>query len=276
MGRIGSWVLAGCAMAAVCGCEQLPGQGLGVDQIVEKNIAARGGLDAWRKVQTMVWSGHVDSPNAPVRNMPFVLAMKRPNKTRFEITVLNQKAVRVFDGREGWKQAASGSAGVRPYTPGELLSARDEQVIDGPLFDHDAKGIGVTLEGVDPIGGHDAYRLAVKLPSGAVRHVWIDGRSFLDVKADRQVRGPSGPLTVEVNYGNFKLIDGLQIPLRIESGTAAAPTKDTLIIDKVSLNPPLDDALFGRPVSPGGRRAASIDARVSAAPPGVARPTVRP
>ncbi|UTP21168.1 hypothetical protein NMB33_11575 [Burkholderia sp. FXe9] len=81
---------------------------------------------------------------------------------------------------------------------------------------------------------------------------------------------------MEVNYGNFKLIDGLQIPLRIESGTAASPTKDTLIIDKVSLNPPLDDALFGRPVSPGGRRAASIDARVSAAPPGVARPTARP
>ncbi|AFQ48724.1 hypothetical protein [Burkholderia cepacia] len=276
MRRIGSWVLAGCAMAALCACGQLPGQDLTADQVVEKNIAARGGLDAWRKIQTMVWSGHVDSPNAPVREMPFILAMKRPNKTRFELSVLNQKAVRVFDGREGWKQGANGGAGLRPYTPGELMSARDEQVIDGPLIDHDAKGIGVTLDGVEPLGGHDAYRLAVKLPSGAVRHVWIDSHTFLDVKADRVVRGPGGPLTVEVSYSNFKRIDGLQIPMKIESGTAAAPAKDTLIIDKVSLNPPLNDAIFARPASPGGRRPVAIDANAAPLQPGAGRPTVRP
>ncbi|NIE62056.1 MULTISPECIES: hypothetical protein [Burkholderia] len=276
MGRIGSWVLAGCAMAALCACEQLPGQGLTADQVVEKNIAARGGPDAWRKIQTMVWSGHVDSPNAPVRDMPFILAMKRPNKTRFELTVLNQKAVRVFDGREGWKQGASSGASLRPYTPGELTSARDEQVIDGPLVDHDAKGIGVALDGVESLGGHDAYRLAVKLPSGAVRHVWIDSHTFLDVKADRVVRGPAGPITVEVNYSNFKRIDGLQIPMKIESGTAAAATKDTLFIDKVSLNPPLDDAIFARPASPGGRRPVAIDANAWPILPGVGGPTARP
>ncbi|MGU7780093.1 hypothetical protein [Burkholderia sp. PU8-34] len=279
MRRIGSWMLAGCVMAALCACEQLPGQSLSADQIVEKNIAARGGLDAWRKIQTMVWSGHVDSVNAPVRDMPFILAMKRPNKTRFEITVLNQKAVRVFDGHAGWKLGASsgGNANVRPYTVDELTSARDEQVIDGLLIDHDAKGVGVTLDGVDQLGGHDAYRLAVKLPSGAVRHVWVDGKTFLDVKADRQVRSPRGLITVEVNYSNYKSIDGLQIPLKIESGTAASPTKDTLFIDKVSLNPPLDDAIFGRPASPGQRRPVSIDANVSPAQPGTGgRPTPRP
>ncbi|MGU7769085.1 hypothetical protein ACV229_02735 [Burkholderia sp. MR1-5-21] len=281
MGRIGSWVLAGCVTAALCACEQLPGQGLSADQIVEKNVAARGGLDAWRKVQTMVWSGHVDSANAPVRDMPFILAMKRPNKTRFELTVFNQKAVRVFDGHEGWKLSASGSGGpsLRPYSVDELTTARDEQVIDGPLIDHDAKGVGVTLDGVEQIGGHDAYRLSVKLPSGAVRHVWIDGRTFLDVKADRQVRGPRGQVTVEVSYGNYKRIDGLQIPLRIESGTAASPNKDTLIIDKVSLNPPLDDAIFARPPAspgPGRRRPVSIDADASPARSATDQTTPRP
>ncbi|WP_322027193.1 hypothetical protein [Burkholderia sp. BCC1977] len=272
MKRIESWVLAGCMAAALCACKQVPGQGLTADQIVEKNIAARGGLDAWRKVRTMVWFGHVDSANAPVRDMPFVLAMKRPNKTRFELTVLNEKSVRVFDGREGWKLGAS----PRPYSIDEIRSARDEQVIDGPLIDHEAKGVGVTLEGVDQLGGHDAYRLAVTLPSGAVRHVWIDGRTFLDVKFDRQLHGPRGPVTVEVSYGDYKRIDGLQIPLRIESHTAASPNKDTLVIDKVSLNLPLDDAIFTRPASPGGRRPVAIDANVSPAPPRAGLPTARP
>ncbi|KVG61755.1 hypothetical protein NUV25_29110 [Burkholderia pseudomultivorans] len=276
MSRIGAWILAGCVAAALCACGQVPGQGLGADQIVEKNVAARGGLDAWRKVQTMVWFGHVDSANAPVQGMPFVLALKRPNKTRFEITVMNQKAVRMFDGREGWKQGANGgSASMRPYTVDEARSASDEQVIDGPLIDHGAKGVGVTLDGVDQVDGHEAYRLALKLPSGAVRHLWIDSRSFLDVKIDREVRGPHGPVTVEARYGDYRRVGELQIPFRIESGAASSAHKDVLVIDKVTLNPPLDDAIFTRPPS-SGRRPVAIDADAAPVPPGVGRPMPRP
>ena len=54
-------------------------------EIVERNVAARGGLDAWRKVQTMVWIGHIESAHAPVPIMQFKLEQKRPNKTRLQI-----------------------------------------------------------------------------------------------------------------------------------------------------------------------------------------------
>ncbi|KUY87669.1 hypothetical protein WS50_29265 [Burkholderia territorii] len=277
MSGIGACILAGCVAVALCACEQVPGQGLGVDQIVEKNVAARGGLDAWRKIRTMVWFGHVDSANAPVQGMPFVLALKRPNKTRFEITVMSQKAVRMFDGREGWKQGANGgSASMRPYTIDEARSASDEQVIDGPLIDHGAKGIGITLDGIDQIDGHDAYRLALKLPSGALRHVWIDSRTFLDVKLDREVRGPHGPVTVEARYGDYRHVGELQIPFRIESGAPSTAHKDVLVIDKISLNPPLDDAIFTRPASSGRRRPVAIDADATPVPSGAGRPTPRP
>ena len=128
MKRIESWVLAGCMAAALCACKQVPGQGLTADQIVEKNVAARGGLDAWRKVRTMVWFGHVDSANAPVRDMPFVLAMKRPNKTRFELTVLNEKSVRVFGGRASVRWGAHGR--MRSMSPGHHSSrVRDSTTV---------------------------------------------------------------------------------------------------------------------------------------------------
>lgn len=276
MRRIALWVFVGCLTATVFASEQVPEHGLSVDQIVEKNVAARGGLDAWRKVQTMVWVGRVDSANAPAQDLPFVLALKRPNKTRFEITVLNEKAVRVFDGKEGWKLSPGGigSGGVRPYTMDELKSARDEQVIDGVLIDREAKGVDVTLDGVDKIDGHDAYRLGAKLPSGVTRHVWVDAQTFLEVKYDRQARGPRGqPVTVEVSYSNYRNIDGLQIPLTIESGAAASGNRDRLLIDKVSVNPPLDDAMFARPASQGRRNSVSIN--VDALPPGL-RPLGRP
>jgi outer membrane lipoprotein-sorting protein len=271
------WMLIGCLTAAVYANEQMPAEhDLSADQIVEKNVAARGGLDAWRKIETMVWMGHVDSANAPEQNLPFVLAMKRPNKTRFEITVLNKSAVRVFDGKEGWKLNPSvmGSGELRPYTPDELKSAHDEQVIDGMLIDHQAKGVDVALNGVEKVDGRDAYRLGVKLPSGVVRHVWVDAQSFLDVKYDHQARGVHGPVTVEVKYSDYRSVDGLQIPFTIESGAAASGKRDKLTLDKVSLNPPLDDAMFTRPASQGRRGSVSVNAEVS--PPalrGMNRPT---
>ncbi len=35
-------------------------QALTADQIIEKNIAARGGLKAWREIQTMTLTGKMD------------------------------------------------------------------------------------------------------------------------------------------------------------------------------------------------------------------------
>jgi len=276
MKRIALWVLVGCLTAVMYACEQIPEHGLSADQIVEKNVAARGGLDAWRKIQTMAWVGHVESANAPSEELPFALALKRPNMTRFEITVLNRRTVRMFNGKQGWKvsPSATGSSEARPYTMDELRSAHDEQVIDGLLIDHQAKGIEVALDGIDKIDGHSAYRLSAKLPSGVTRHVWVDAQSFLDVKYDREVRGPHGPVTVEVKYGDYKDVEGLQIPFTIESGVVAAGKSDKLIIDKVSLNPPLDDTMFMRPGSQGRRSSVSVNAELSPpAPPTLSRPS---
>ena len=46
---------------------------LTAEQIIEKNIAARGGLEAWQNIRTMAWAGHVESADAPTQNMQFVL-----------------------------------------------------------------------------------------------------------------------------------------------------------------------------------------------------------
>jgi len=224
-----------------------------VAQIVQKNAEARGGLEAWRKVQTMVWIGRVESANGLTR---FVLALKRPNKTRFEVRGTNQMAVRVYDGNAGWKlhPARGGAPQLQPYTPEELKFAHDEQVIDGLLIDHEAKGIGVVLEGKEMVEDRQAYRLALNLPSGLSRHVWVDALTFLEIKSERESRNILGQShTIVVFYRNYKAIDGLQIPLAIESASTAGREPDKLLIDRISINPPLDDWMFAKPGTPRNR-----------------------
>jgi hypothetical protein len=138
-------------------------------QIVERHVAARGGLDAWRRVQTMLWVGHVESASAPAPSLPFALQMKRPDKERFELSLQSQRTVRAYDGHAGWKlrMGRDGKPEVQPYTEDELRFAREAPGIEQPLMGWQDKRVAFALEGLDPVEGREAYRLAVTLPSGA-------------------------------------------------------------------------------------------------------------
>jgi hypothetical protein len=242
---------------------------LTAEQIVEKNVAARGGLEAWRKIQTMIWVGHMDRAGASMPSMPFVLQQKRPDKTRFELTGVSQKSLRVFDGAHGWKvrPASDGSPDVEAYTPQEVRFAQGEPVIDGPLIDYQAKGIAVTLQGVEEVEGHKAYRLNLKLASGERNDVWIDTQTFLDIKYDRRSYSSHGvPGTVSVLYRNYKDIGGLQIPSVLEIGTGSGKVPDKMVIEKIALNPPVEDRMFTRPGRPSRRHMVTIEAEPSQSP----------
>lgn len=263
MTRVAAWVVGAGLVVSSIATGPVSASGLTAAQIVEKNIAARGGLETWRKIQTMVWFGHIESARSPASGLPFVLEMKRPDKTRFEIKTQDQMAVRVFDGSRGWKwrSARGGRPEVQPYTAAELNFARDAPGLDGPLMDYQAKGVAVTLDGIDKVEEHETYRLNIRLASGVSHHIWIDAESFLDIKYDRESSnafGQSG--TVVVYLRDYRTIDGLQVPFTIESGSDTSKSTDKMVIDKVSLNPPLADRIFAKPTVPRWNNRASIDA----------------
>jgi hypothetical protein len=236
--------------------------GLTVEQIVEKNLSARGGLEAWRKVQTMVWMGHMELPGGAAPQVPFVLGQKRPNKTRFEVNSMGQKTLRVFDGKRGWKVHAGidGRPEIQAFTPQEVQFAQGEVVIDSPLFDYQSGRVAVELDGTDFVEGRKAFRLVVRTASGQRHNVWVDAQSFLDVKSDRTSYDAAGvPRIVSVYYRDFRPVEGLQIPFTIETGAASGKGSEKMVIEKVALNPALDDRMFARPPMPHRRAEVTIE-----------------
>jgi hypothetical protein len=269
MGSTMRWIIVTAALAAsttaaALAAESAAAPELTAQQIVEKNIAARGGLEAWRKIETMIWVGHMERTGeragAPMPAIPFVLQQKRPNKTRFELNAMGQKTLRVFDGKRGWKlrPAQDGRPDVEPFTPQELRYAQGEVVIDSPLFGYESKRVAVELDGIDQVDERKAYRLILRTPSGERHNVWIDAETFLDVKYDRTSYNKAGaPTTVEVRYRDYKAVEGLQIPGTIETGSRQGSEK--MVVEKVALNPPLDDRVFGRPGGPQRRTTVTIE-----------------
>ena len=243
---------------------------LTAEQIVEKNAAARGGLDAWRKIDAMAWVGHMESADPNVPRLTFLFEQKRPNKTHFELSEIRQKTLRVFDGIHGWKVKPNrdGTLDAQPYNPQDLKFAREAYGIDGPLIDHQAKGIAVALAGVEKVEGSKAYRLHLTGKSGDLHDVWIDAKTFLDVKYDRtSYRANGEPGIVSVVYRNSKTVEGLQIPSILEIGGSTELPSARMVIEKIALNPPLDDKVFAKPKEAHQRRMAVIDAQPPAADP---------
>ena len=223
---------------------------LSAAQIVDRNVVARGGLQAWRAVQTMSYSGKMDAGGKQNVQLPFVIEMKRPRKTRVEIEFANDKAVQVYDGASGWKlRPLLGRRDVEPFSTEEMKSASMESELDGPLVDYSTKGTQVELEGVEKVEGHDAYKLKLTMKGGQVRHLWIDAQTFLEVKIEGVPRRMDGKMRpVEIYYRDYKSVNGLIVPYVLETTVQGAKQSHKITIESVVVNPKLENSLFTKPL----------------------------
>jgi hypothetical protein len=263
------------------------GANLTAAAIVDRNVAARGGLQAWRAVQTISMEGKMGVggnrratlpvppqqgpmpnlnglPQRPVdeSQLPFVMELKRPRKMRVELAFKGQTAIQVFDGANGWKlRPFLNRLEVEPYTAEEMKSASMQADLDGPLVDYAAKGTKIELDGVEKVEDRDTYKIKLTMTNGQSIHVWIDAQSFLEAKIEGQPRRLDGEYhPVEVYYRDYRPVNGLQIPHVLETrvlplaqkspgvrNTPVPPEK--IVIEKVAVNPKLDESLFSKPAA---------------------------
>jgi outer membrane lipoprotein-sorting protein len=223
---------------------------MSVEQIIERNAAARGGLAAWHDAKTLSVAGEIDAGGKPNHVLPYALKEKRPHKSRLEITFKDQTSIQVFDGAQGWKvRPFLNRSDVEPYTAAEAKSATSaEQDLDGPLVDHAAKGTQVTLAGTDTIEGHPAYKLLLTFRGGAKRNLWIDAASFLELKMDGEPRKLDGKMhAVAVYFRDYKVEHGLNLPHTQETTVEGYKQTYKMTVTRVAVNEPLDDGLFQKP-----------------------------
>ena len=263
------WTLLALAPCFALGADGPASAKLSAATIVERNVAARGGLAAWQGVRTMSWSGKLDAggnnqrlfkapgmpapppvkdPNAQVQ-LPFVMEMKRGRQSRLEIVFNGQTAVQVYDGTHGWKRRPFLNRNdVESYTTDELKTAAEAADLDGLLIDYAAKGTKIDLEGMEPVEGRQAYKLKLTLKDNHVMHDWVDAQSFLEVKIEGTPRRLDGKLhAAAVFLRDYRKVDGLQLPFLVETIVQGVQRTEKIQIEKAVLNPRLDDSRFAKP-----------------------------
>ncbi|MGU7780092.1 outer membrane lipoprotein-sorting protein [Burkholderia sp. PU8-34] len=236
--------------ASAAGNAQAPSAShLSAAQIVERNVAARGGLQAWRAVSTMKMTGQLDAGGTKNTKLPFTMTLKRPHKSRLEIVFERQTALQVFDGAQGWTvRPYLGRNEVVPYTPAQLKSAAESAELDGPLIDYANKGTTIQALGTEQVEGHRAYVLKLTTKDGAERRLWVDAASYLELKIEGEPRVLDGkPHSVAIFYRDYKKDNGLVVPHTLETVVNGVKQTRKITIEHVAVNETADDAMFGKP-----------------------------
>ncbi len=267
---VAAWLLA---FALFFGVSDLRA-GMTVDELVAKNIEARGGLDKLRAITSLRLTGSATfGGDEGGLEAQFAVAQKRGGRIRVEVVLQGLTAVDAYDGTEGWKvEPFQGRIDAFKVSADEVKEMAQDADIDGPLVDWKAKGHKVDYLGTEDIDGTQAHKLRVVLKDGDVQYSYLDPDYFLEIRTtmERKIRGTER--VSETDIGNYEQVQGTWIPLATESGRKGRPRSSRITFARAEANVELDDALFKFPAAGAKVARALVPGAASAAPPSVARP----
>ena len=113
------------------------------DEIVAKNLAAKGGIEKILAIQAIRTTGTMTGMGPQALTM--VSISKRPNLSRQEMTMNGQTIVMAFDGKAARMINPMAGPGVIDVPAEQVEMIKDQSDMDGPLVDYKAKGNTIEL-----------------------------------------------------------------------------------------------------------------------------------
>jgi outer membrane lipoprotein-sorting protein len=231
---------------AVAVCFALPAAAQTVDEIIAKNIQAHGGEAKLRAVKTMRITGKMEV--GPGMEAPMTISFERPEMVRMEFSVQGMTGIQAYDGKTGWMvMPFQGKKDPEPMAADDLKDLQNQADMDGPLMDYKAKGNTIEYLGKEKIEGSDAYKLKVTRKNGTVETTYIDTDSGLEVKTISKTMIRGNETEIATTFSDFRDVQGIILPFAIESSAAGSPQKQKVTIEKVELNPSLNESQFHMP-----------------------------
>jgi hypothetical protein len=235
-------------MLAAVSCLSVSAYGQNAEELVNKNIQAKGGIEKIKAIKSIRLAGKLNGGGG------FTAATlqenERPNLVRETFSLQGMTAVTAYDGTTGWQiQPFGGHKDPEFMGEDDLKDLLLDADFDGPLVDFKEKGNTVEFLGHDVVDGDDALRLKVTLKDGDIVYYYLDPDTFLEIRKEVQefVRGSVRESVTEM--GSYKPVAGVMYPYSISQGSKANPAAQTTTIEKIEVNVPIDKADFAVPAS---------------------------
>ena len=218
-----------------------------VDELVAKNVEAKGGAAALNAVQSVRFDGKLLVNQGQVE-LAYTQTKKRPGKVRADAVLQGMMLVQAYDGTAGWKiYPFRGRKDPEKMSADDTKALVEDAEIDGPLENWKATGKTVTYLGTEDVEGTLAHKLRVVRKNGDVSYVYLDPDHFLEIRTISQRVEQGAKVEVETDLGDYEKINGVFFPFSIESGPKGSTDKQKIVLEKGKANIPVDDAIFRFP-----------------------------
>lgn len=177
--------------------------------------------------------------------MPMEMKIKKPEMFIVSIEMQGQKMIQAFDGQKGWMVAPWVGPDPQELAGDQLAQAKQQANMEGELYNYEKKGSSAELMGKVNVDGKEAYRIKLTTSDGNSKDYFIDAQTFYILKVKAKVSAQGQTVDVEQIMSENKTIEGITIPMKIES---KSPMGTALILmEEVKFNEKFEDAIFKQP-----------------------------
>ena len=211
------------------------------DEIVEKNLQAKGGLTRMRAIQSVRQTSRMSMQGMDGQ---IVMVSKRPNLMRQEMTIQGQTVIMANDGVNPWMINPFSGQSRAIILDGPLAEmTREQSAFDGPLVDYKERGSRLELVATEALGTAKVHHLKLTSKAGIVQHIYIDTTTMLDTLIVSETAG-AGKLEQELL--DYRDVEGIKVPFHVRTKTNGV-VQSELKVEKVEFNAKIDDSVFKMP-----------------------------
>jgi hypothetical protein len=220
-----------------------PPQGPTAEQLLDKYIQAMGGKDALGKVTSRVAKGKIEDPANPPS--PYEIYVKAPDKRLTVVRAPGNDSLAANNGSAGW--TSSPGRGTRDMAAAD---AEGTQLEDDLFLATHAKQIYTQwrVGRPDKVGDRDAYVLNGTAPGHVPIRLYLDQQTGMLLRMMHFTETPLGRLPAQVDYSDYRDVDGVKVPYKLI--TARPTARNTVQLDQVQQNVPVEDSKFVKPAAP--------------------------
>ncbi len=207
------------------------------DEIIKKHLDAIGGVDNWRKLNTMKTTGTM---NMQGKEIEIVVTVVENTGMRTDINIGGMANYQIITPTGGWVYfPIGGQTQPEAMTMDDIQKSIDILDLQGVLVDYQSKGHKVEYLGKDDVEGTECYKLKITHKSGVEEIYYIDASNYYHIRSVQKIKVNGQEQEVTLNYSNYqKLPEGIVYPM-----TMGSPQGD-VTFKTVEINKPIDNSIF--------------------------------
>jgi len=222
------------------------------EELVAKNLSARGGIEKIKALKTLRMSGRLQQGGFRAQ---LVREAAAPNLIKQMVTIQGMTGIQAYDGATGWQISPfEGRKDPELLGEDELRGLVEDADFYSPIVDYRTKDNRIEYLGLDTVDGDDVYRLRVTLANGDILYYYLDPDSFLEIRIEKIQFIRGSVRETFVNLGSYRQVAGVFFPFSMEAGSLQNPNFAAKVtLDRIEANVPIEPAAFKMPAAAAGK-----------------------